>query len=118
MTSRVTIRRRSGMSAQDESTGKESPVWTVVYTDHPFRMGGSNQGSPGHRRVRLGEEEFEQALRIGHLPVATALADADLIDITAGEHVGLVLKVLESTPKDQSTALRVPVVEVDRPEEW
>jgi hypothetical protein len=35
MTSRVTIRRRSSRTTQNETTGEESAVWDVIYTDGP-----------------------------------------------------------------------------------
>lgn len=119
MTSRATIRRKTGQTAQDESTGEEVPVWLVVHTKVPFRLGGPNQGSPGHRKIRVGEGEFEQATRVGNLPADTSdLLDGDYIDITSGENAGRALRILEATWIDQSTARRVPVVEVDRPGEW
>lgn len=118
MTSRVTVRRKTGLTTQDEDTGEEVPEWAVVHTKLPFRLGGST-GAGTTRRVTIGAEEFQQALRTGHLPADTDdLLDADLLEVTAGENVGRVLRVVEATWQDQATARRVPVVEVDRPEEW
>jgi hypothetical protein len=119
MTSRATVRRKTGVTTQDEGTGEEVPVWAVVHADLSFRLGGSNQGNAGTRTVRIGDEEFQQAVRVGHFPAnTTGLADSDLIEVTAGENAGRVLRIVEASWQDQATARRVPVVEVDRPGEW
>lgn len=119
MTSLATIRRKTGLPTQDETTGEEVPLWTVVYTDLPFRLAGASQGTAATRTVTIGAEEFQQAVRTGHMPAGTSdLADSDLIEVTAGENAGRVLRVVEATWQDQATARRVPVVEVDRPGEW
>jgi hypothetical protein len=119
MTSRVTIRRKSGQWTQDEDTGEEVSTWDVIYTELPFRLAGAYHGDAVTRRVVVGGEEYQQAVRTGHMPASTTdLADADLIDITSGENAGRVLMVVEATWQDQATARRVPVVEVERPEEW
>lgn len=119
MLSTVTIRRKSGAWTQDEDTGEEIPIWADVYTDLPFRLAGAYHGDAVTRRVTIGGQEFQQAVRTGNLPASTDdLEDSDLIDITAGENAGRVLMVVEATWQDQATARRVPVVEVDRPEEW
>lgn len=118
MTSRVTVRRKTGSTTTD-SDGWKVPVWAVVYSELPFRLGGSNQGSAGTRRVTLGDEEYQQAVRVGNLPAATDdLRDGDFIEVTDGENAGRVLRIVEATWQDQATARRVPVVEVDRPGEW
>lgn len=119
MTSRVTIRRKTDQVTQDEDTGEEIPVWDEVHVDVPFRLAGAYHGDAVTRRVTIGEEEYQQAVRTGNLPVGTSdLADSDLLEITAGENTGRILMVLEATWQDQATARRVPVIEVDRPEEW
>jgi hypothetical protein len=48
----------------------------------------------------------------------SGLLDGDLVEMTGGENAGLVLRVLEVAFQDQATARRLPVVEVQRPEEW
>lgn len=119
MASTVTVRRKTGATTQDEGTGAEVPVWADVYTAAPFRLGGANQGSTGSRVIELPGGEAAVALRTGHFPHDhDDLADGDLIEITAGENAGLVLRIVEATWQDQATARRVQVVEERRPEEW
>lgn len=119
MKSTVTIRRKTGQLAQNETTGLKSPVWTAVYTDHPFRLGGAERGGSGSRTLVIGGVTTTIAARVGHLPHTTDnLQDGDLIDITAGENAGKVLHIIEATWQDQATARRVPVYEVERPSEW
>lgn len=119
MTSRVTIRRKTGAWTQDEDTGEEIPTWADVYTELPFRLAGAYHGDAVTRRVTIGDQEFQQAVRTGHMPADTDdLQDGDLIDITSGENADRALQIVEATWQDQATARRVPVIEVDRPEEW
>lgn len=119
MTSRVTVRRKTGQWTQDEDTGEELQQWRVVYANLPFRLGGSGRSGGSSRTVRVGEEEYEQAFRTGSFPASTNdLADGDYIEVTAGENAGAVLTIVEAEWQDQATARRVPVVEASRPEEW
>lgn len=114
MTSRVTVRRRTGRTAQDEGTGEEVPVWDDVYTALPFRLVGGSTHT-----VTIGGVEFQEATGRGDMPADTDdLADGDLIEVTAGEWVGTVLRIVEAVKGDQRTARRVPVAETTRPEEW
>lgn len=114
MSSRVTIRRRSSRTTQNETTGEESAVWDVVYTDLPFRSDGS-----GSRTVTIGEVTFEDATGVGHLPASTTnLADGDLIEVTSGEWAGDVFRIVAAIRYDQKTARRLPIVEETRPTEW
>lgn len=116
MVSRCTVRRRSGSTVVD---GLEVPAWTVVLTDLPVRVAGADRGGSGTRRVMVGETEVQLAVRVLHFPAATSsLADGDLVEVTSGECAGAVFRLVESGFQDQSTARRVPAVEVDRPEEW
>lgn len=118
MASRVTIRRKTG-GTTTTAAGFKRPAWSTVATDIPFRLGGADVGGSGYRKVLVGDTEVQVAVRIGSLPATqTDLRDSDHLDITTGENVGLVLKVVEATWQDQATARRVPVVEVQRPEEW
>lgn len=116
---RATVRRKSGSTTVD---GMEVPTWTTVASGVPFRVsaGNASLSTPGAtRRQVVGNVETMLASRVGHFPASfTDLADNDLIEVTAGENTGLVLRVVEATWLDQSTARRVPVVEVQRPEEW
>jgi len=119
MTSRVTIRRPPAPGATATVVnGFEVRAWSTVASGVPFRLGG-NQGAGAYRRVTVGSAEVQVATRIGSLPASqTDLKDGDFLDVTAGESAGLVLRVVEAIWQDQATARRVPVVEVQRPEEW
>jgi hypothetical protein len=110
MTSRVTIRRTAAATIVD---GYEVPGWSTVDVAVPFRLQGGST-----KTVTVGGVEFQEATAIGHLPAGTDLADGDLLEITVGEWVGSVFRVVEAVKGDQQTARRVPVVEVQRPEEW
>lgn len=114
MTSRATVRRKTGATVQNEDTGREVPVWEVVHSDLPFRL-----VPKGQRVVNIGGVEFSEATARGDMPHDTTdLADDDHIDLTSGEWSGTALRVIEAVKGDQRTARRVPVAEVDRPEEW
>lgn len=119
MTSRATIRRNTGRTAQDETTGLEVPIWDTTYADLPFRLGGANSGSSGTRTQDIGGVEVQLAIRTAHLPAATAnVRDGDLIEVDSGENAGTIWRVVEGDWADQQTARRVPIVAADRPEEW
>lgn len=119
MTSRATIRRKMGRTAQDEDTGVESPVWAVVHESLPFRLAGSSNGDGGSQTVNIDGIEYEQATAVGHLPASTVdLADSDYIEVVSGEWAGSVYSVVKATRKDQATARRVPIAEQARPSEW
>lgn len=118
MLSTVTVRRITGRTTQDETTGRKVPVWDDVYTG-AFRLGGADRGSSGTRAVAVGGVEIQTATRVGHFPAtADDLADGDLIEVTGGENVGTVLRIVEAAWQDQATARRVPVVSATRPAEW
>lgn len=121
MLSRVTVRRRTGYTTQDETSGLEVPVWEDVYTGLPFRLGGSQTSlASTHSHTQdLAGADIQLAARTGHVPVTTTnLADDDYIEVTAGENAGLVVRIVEATWQDQATARRVPVIEAIRPTEW
>lgn len=119
MTSRCTIRRKTGEMAQDEDTGREYPVWEDTYTALPCRLGGSISGPEQTRTITVPGGEIQTARRAVHFPASTTnLRDGDLIEVTVGENTGLVLVMLEADWSDQKTARRVPVEAVQRPEEW
>lgn len=118
MTSTAAVMRDTGATTTD-GNGYVVPVWATVYASVPFRLGGAFQGGSGTRTVRVGTTEMQLALRVASFPVGTdLLQDGDLIEVTAGENVGLVLQVGEAAWQDQATARRVPVMQVQRPEEW
>jgi hypothetical protein len=118
MLSRVTIHHATGATTPN-ADGYDVPAWEVVASDVPFRLGGANAGSSGFRTVTIGTTEVQVAVRIGHFPAdTTGLVDGDLIEVTSGENAGAVLRIVESAWQDQATARRVPVIAVQRPEEW
>lgn len=119
MTSRATIRRTTGRTTQDETTGLEVPIWDDIATNIPFRLGGANAGSSGTRTEDIGGVEVQTALRTGHIPAAVAgVREGDLVDVVTGENAGTVWRVVEGDWADQQTARRLPLVSTDRPEEW
>jgi hypothetical protein len=118
MQSRVTIRRKTGDTTQDETTGAEAAVYAVTHTDLPFRLAGTRGDSPS-RKVTVGGVDVTLAVRVGSVPATTDnLADGDLIEVTAGENAGTVWRIVEADFQDQATARRLPVVAAQRPVEW
>jgi hypothetical protein len=118
MTSRCTIRRKTGATTIDPTTGFKVPVWDVVHTALPLRLAGETDASQS-RRIETAGVEFQIAMRVAHLPASTSdLRDGDLIDVTSGENAGMVLRVIEAGWQDQATARRVPVAAAQRPAEW
>jgi hypothetical protein len=114
MTSTATVHRVNGKYA--DSDGFEGDGFTEVVTDSPFRLGGSASGSSGYRTVTIGGTDTQVALRVGHFPAdTTGIRDNDVIEVTAGEHAGTFLRVIEATGADQQTALRLPVYEIAQP---
>lgn len=119
MTSRVTIRRKTGATAQDETSGEEVPIWDDVHTDLPFRSDGGSSSDGGSRTVTIGGVTFEDATGVGHVPATTDdIEDGDLIDVTSGEWAGDVFRIVAAIRYDQKTARRLPIVEEPRPAEW
>lgn len=117
MSSTCTVRRMTGRTGQDESTGEEVPEWDVIYAG-PFRLGTSTGNSPT-RTEDVSGVEVQRALNTAHFPVsASAIADGDLIDVTAGENAGAVLRIVDAAWSDQRTARRYPVESTERPGEW
>lgn len=118
MTSRVTVMRLTGETTTD-TAGYEVPEWAAVYVDLPFRSDSGGQGDGGSRGVSIGGVTFEDATGIGKMPALTDdLADDDLLDVTAGEWVDAVYRIVSAVRYDQKTARRVPIVEEPRPQEW
>lgn len=119
MLSTATIRRMTGRMVQDEGTGLEVPEWADVHVDLPCRIAGADRGSSQSRTVSVDGGEMQVAARIAHFPHdVEGIADGDLIDVTAGESAGQVLRVIESDWADQQTARRFPVLGAQRPSEW
>jgi hypothetical protein len=116
MTSRCTIRRKTGTTVVD---GFTVGVWATTYTALPLRLVSESTGTTQSRRVETAGVQFELAVRTAHLPASTSnLRDGDLLEVTAGENAGMVLRIVEADWSDQTTARRVPVVATQRPEEW
>lgn len=119
MTSLATVRRRTGQTVQDETSGRDVPAWEVTHTDLPCRYKAGNQSQGTSRTIRLEGADVEQAVGQWHCPFDTEdLLDGDLVEITAGEWPGMVLRIVEASRGDQMTARRIPVVEVEKPTEW
>lgn len=117
MLSTCTVRRMTGRTGQNESTGEEVPEWDVIYTG-PFRLGTST-GNNITRTEDVSGVEVQRALNTAHFPVsASAITDGDLIDVTAGENAGTVLRIVDAAWADQRTARRYPVESTERPGEW
>lgn len=117
MTSTATVRRKTGITAQNETTGREAPQWATVVTDSPFRLKG-NRGASASQTMTIGGVDVTVALREGHFPVDVELADGDMVEVTSGENEGTVWRVVDGDWADQQTARRVPLVSAGRPEEW
>ncbi len=116
MQSRVTIHRETYPDPPEtDAAGFTVRSFTMVATDVPFRLA-SPRSTTGSRTLRVGDSEVEIATQEGHLPTwQSDLADRDLLHVTAGEHVGRWLRVVEASAADQQTARRVPVVEDQKP---
>lgn len=96
--------------------GLETPGWEALILDLPGRIAAS-RGAGASRTVTVGQTEMQLAVREWHCASGTPyLSDGDILEIIAGESVGLFLRVVESTGNDQATARRVPVVEIQKPE--
>lgn len=116
MLSRVQVQRRAGTTTA--SNGLEVAAWSTVHADLPFRVSGG-RGAAGSQIVTIGGVEAQVPVRVGHFPATTAdLRDGDLVEVTAGENVGAVFRVVEAGWQDQATARRVALVGVQRPAEW
>lgn len=110
MTSTCTITHESPAGTRDAAGFRTGS--TSVYAG-PCRVAGVSGGLNASRRENVGGTEFQIATRTLHLPAGTSgLSDGDLAAITGGECEGLVLRLLEVTPQDQATALRISCVEV------
>lgn len=128
MPSRCVIRRRDG-SRTTGSDGFEVEGWEVLYTDHPMRLRDVSTGTGGNAPRVAGRSqqgvEVNHARHIASLYAFDAvtgnridLADGDYIEITDGENVGVIIRVVESDWADTKTARRVPVEAAERPRGW
>ncbi len=119
MVARCAIMRKTGLTEQNETNGREVPVWATIYADHPVRVAGVPRGAATHRTIKYGGVEQEVAVRTIHLPHdTTGLADGDLVVINTGENTNRVYRLIETEWQDQATARRLPAHSVQRPEEW
>jgi hypothetical protein len=117
MLSRATVRRKTGATTIG-ANGFEVAGWSIAYTDRPCRIAGMARSQSPSRKLNVGGAEVQVSTRVAHLPHGTVLRDGDLIEITTGELVGSVWRVVEADAADQQTARRVPVIATERPEEW
>lgn len=118
MTSTIVVRRPDPANPVTDEHGYRQPGWTDVY-DGPFRLAGAKASGSGSRTVTVGGVEVTVAVRTAHFPAGTTgLADDDLCEVTGGENAGVVLRIVEASSQDQATALRVPVIEAQRPTSW
>jgi hypothetical protein len=117
MLSRATVRRKTGATTTNVD-GFEVPAWSSRYTSIPCRIAGASRSESPTRSLNVGGAEVQVSTRVAHLPHGTVLRDGDLIEITTGELVGSVWRVVEADAADQQTARRVPVIATERPEEW
>ena len=116
MSGRCTIHRITGSAVVD---GFKVPAWTETHVDLPIRISGAAHGDAPMRVEDIAGLEVALARRVAHLPHDTTdLDDGDHIEVTSGELVGSVFRILESGGQDQATARRLPVVAVARPSEW
>jgi hypothetical protein len=122
MLSRVTVRRRSTYSPQDEETGLEGVVWTTTHSDLPCRMdqaGGASAVSGDSNRREIGGAHLELGTTTGQVPHDTAdLRVGDLVLVTAGTWPGTVWRIADASVGDQQTARRIRLEETPRPSEW
>lgn len=117
MTSRVAVMRLTGDATTVD--GYDVPEWVSVHVDLPFRLDSGGSADGGSRGVTVGGVTFEEATGVGHVLAGVVdLKDDDLLEITEGEWAGDVYRVVAAVRYDQKTARRVPIAEVDRPEEW
>lgn len=117
MTSRCTIRRKTGNTVID-ADNQEVPEWITVHADLPCRLA-TSRGAIKSRTQTPGEAELERAAPDLHVPALTSnLANNDVAEITTGENTGEVVRLLEARGTDQATARRIPVESVERPQEW
>lgn len=117
MTSRCTIRRKTGATVID-ADNQEVPEWITIHTDLPCRLA-TSRGAIKSRTQTPGEAELERAAPDLHIPALTSdLANNDVAEITTGENAGEVARLLETSGTDQATARRIPVESVERPQEW
>lgn len=114
--SRARVRRKGPLQTVD---GLKVPSWADVLADVPFKLAGPSGSATQYRVVRIGDTEVQAAVRVGKFPAdTTGIRDADVVEITAGENAGRFVQIVESLGKDQQVALRLPVIEIQRPEGW
>lgn len=118
MTSRATVKRNTGETTTD-GNGYEVPAWETLYVDLPCRLAGVVRGPATSRTVTSGGVEVDLAARAIHFPVwADDLADDDMVEVTAGENMGVFVRIVEASFQDQATARRLPILEAQEPKGW
>lgn len=110
-----TVRRRSGYA---KVNGISTAQWEDVHVDLPLRIAGSEKDG-ATITTEIGSTKVTRGVRTASVPACTSnLRDDDLIDITAGENAGTVVRIIEADWQDQATAKRFPIVFEQRPREW
>lgn len=115
MTSRATVWREDPANPVIVD-GLEVPGYVAELSDLPGRLA-ANRGAGQTRTITIGQTEVQVAVREWHCPAATVgLRNGDVLEVTAGDSAGTFLRVVETTSADQATALRLPVIETQKPE--
>ena len=114
MTSTAAVRRKTGSAMVGDLL---QPTWTTVATV-PCRLSNPPRGASTTTSRTVGDLEIETATRTLSVPVGTPLQADDFVQVTVGELAGHVFRVIEATAADQQTALRVPVISTQAPQEW
>lgn len=115
MTSRATVWREDPANPVVVD-GLEVPGYVAEMSDLPGRLA-ANRGAGQTRTITIGQTEVQVAVREWHCPAGTVgLRNGDVLEVTAGDSAGTFLRVVEATSTDQATALRLPVVETQKPE--
>lgn len=119
MQSTTTGRHNAGRGTPDPTTGHAPITWGEVYSAGACRLGGMSRGAASSRTEKHPGGEVRVATRTLHLPHGTSgIGDGDVFRIDSGEYSGTFWCVTESNGADQRTAVRLPVYEVPRPEDW
>lgn len=116
--SRCTIRRDGGLGTQRED-GVQPRLWPVIHADEPVEVVGAHSGASATRTLSTPSGDVEVPVKYLRFRWdLTGLQDGDLVEITAGRTAGETFQLLEVTPADNQTALRIPVIAARRPDEW
>lgn len=114
--SRADVRRKGPLQTVD---GLKVPTWTEVLVDVAFKLADATGGRGQSRTVTIGNTQVEVAVRVGKFTADTeGIRDGDVVEITAGDNAGRFVQVVDSLGKDQQAALRLPVIQISKPDGW